>query len=178
MNFLLSALVSLTVSLVSAQEYNTSSPFVLKLSSNNANVSGNYLSSCHSGAAIEQLCLSGTSVPANDYGTYALNVSASASDTDEAYTTGSLVWSLQTGSLNISSGLSIISVPYSNVDFLVFEPSDGNYHFGFDEDDNLFVYSSSYDESQFTPGVLPTAVTPAPLYHVSSPFKHLDKSAG
>lgn len=166
MNFLLSALLSLTVSLVSAQEYNTSAPFALKLDSTVANISGQYLGACHSGAAIEQLCLIGTDFPTDtNYGTYALNVSVYSEATPE---TGVLVWSLPVGTTNVSSGLHFDQVDLdSNVDVVLFEPSSSSDSVGFDADDKLFVSSNYPDQSTFEPGVYPTAVTPGPLYHVS-----------
>ena len=170
MKFSLSALVSLTVSLVSAQEYNTSAPFALKLESSNANISGTYLSSCHAGAAIEELCLAGTTVPANDYGTYMLNVSTSSgADENE----GILVWNLPTNSINVSSGLIFSPSLYSTVVTPLFEPSYSSNTVAFDEDDKLFIYSGYYDESTFVAGVYPTQVTPVPLYHVSSSLQLL-----
>ncbi|KUI60517.1 hypothetical protein VP1G_07755 [Cytospora mali] len=161
MKFSLSALVSLTVSGVLAQEYNTSAPFVLKLDSSNDTIAGQYLGACHAGAAIEELCLSGTEVLANDYGTFTLNVSSSS----ETYETGPLVWNLQTSSVNVSSGLSFLQDLYSNIALPLFEPSTTNDYVGFDEDDKLFVYSGYYNESTFVPGVFPNTTNPVPLYH-------------
>lgn len=166
----LSALLSLTVSLVSAQEYNTSAPFVLKLDSADADVSGQYLSSCHAGAAIEQLCLSGTDAPTDDnYGTYTLNVSlSSSSGSAETYETGPLVWILPTTTVNVSSGLVFAKDLTSNIAVPMFEPSSsGSDYVGFDADDKLFVYSGYYDQSTFVAGTTPKQVTPEPLYHVS-----------
>ncbi|ROW12067.1 hypothetical protein VMCG_00497 [Cytospora schulzeri] len=163
MKFMLSALLSLTVSSVSAQEYNTSAPFVLKLDSTVANISGQYLSACHAGAAIEQLCLAGSDIPANNYGTYTLNVSL-ASSSDETYETGPLVWILPTSTLNVSSGLVFSHDLTSNIAVPLFEPSSSTDYVGFDEDDKLFIYSSYYDQSTFVSGIYPTQVAPVPLY--------------
>lgn len=164
MKLLLSALLSLTVSLVSAQEYNTSAPFVLKLDSTVANISGQYLNSCHAGAAIEQLCLEGTEVPSDNYGTYALNVSLSSSS-EGTYETGPLVWTLQTTTLNVSSGLVFTQTLDSNIAVPIFEPSSSSDYVGFDADDKMFIYSGYYNQSTFVPGIFPTQVTPVPLYH-------------
>lgn len=169
MKILLSALLSLTVSLVSAQEYNTSAPFVLQLDSAAANISGQYLSSCHAGAAIEQLCLGGTEVPSDNYGTYTLNVSV-YSNSEDTYETGPLVWILPTSTLNVSSGLVFSHSLDSNIAVPMFEPSSSSDYVGFDADDKMFIYSGYYDQTKFVSGIYPTQVTPVPLYHVSFPF--------
>lgn len=164
---MLSALVALTVSLVSAQDFNTSDPFVLKVTGSTANVTGQYLGACHAGAAIEQLCLSGTDVLTDNYGTFTLNVSTRAGGD---YETGPLVWELPLGSINVSEGLQLSQTLYSNLAIPLFEPSTSYDYVGFDEDDKLFIYSGIYDESTFVPGVYPTAVAQVPLYHVSPPL--------
>ncbi|KAF3769896.1 hypothetical protein M406DRAFT_354167 [Cryphonectria parasitica EP155] len=156
-------LAASAASLASAQTYNTSAPFTLELSSSNTTIDGQFLGACHSGAAIEALCLDGTNGTATDYNTFTLNVSTSS--TGNAYETGILVWVLETGDFNVSSGLVFTPPLTSNVVAPEFEPgSEGIDLVGFDDDDNLFIYSSYVDDKTFTDGTFPTEITPYPLY--------------
>jgi hypothetical protein len=163
MKSLLSALFALTLSVVSAQEYNTSAPFTLKLESDNADINGQYLGACHAGAALEQLCLSGTDGTPVNYNTFTLNVTSSST----GFETGPLVWNLQGDSFNVSSGLAFIQNLHSNVAVPWFTPSPSNDYVGFDADNKLFIYSATYDESAFVAGEYPAGQPTVPTYQVS-----------
>lgn len=167
MKFTVPTALALTATLASAQEYNTSKPFTLKLTSSNSTINGQFLDACHAGAAIEELCLAGTNGTANAYNTFALNTTDNSGYSGEEYETGVLVWTLEGANFNESEGLVFNPSLSSNVVAPEFEPSYSNDYVGFDDDDNMFIYSSYYDESEFTAGVYPTEVTPEPLYHVS-----------
>lgn len=158
-------LLGLTALQASAQDYTTSTPFTLQLTSDDPEYDGQFLGACHSGAAIEQLCIAGNDSTPTSYNTFALNTT-----TGDESGTGVLVWELQGSGFNVSEGLAFQPVVTSNVVFLVFEPGVStavNSAVGFDEDDKLFVYSSYYDEANLTPGVYPTFLNQVPLYNVS-----------
>ncbi|KAI3400982.1 hypothetical protein diail_1190 [Diaporthe ilicicola] len=160
MKFIISALFASVLSAVSAQEFNTSAPFTLKLESDNADINGQYLGACHAGAAIEQLCLDGTDGTPVNYNTFTLNVTSSSGD----FEIGPLVWILQGSGFNLSSGLSFTQTLYSNVAVPEFTPSVSYDYVGFDADNKLFIYSGSYDETTFVAGEYPVAVAQKPLY--------------
>lgn len=155
----------------SAQEFNTSDPFILLLSSDDATVSGQTLGACHSGAAIEQLCLAGNDTTPSTYNTFTFNVSTSASVPEDQEPTGILVWELHGGNFNVSSGLTFngLMTLDSNVVAPQIQPGGGSVpaSVAFDEDDKLFLYSSYVDDSTFVPGEFPVPATQRPLYHVS-----------
>jgi hypothetical protein len=163
MKSILSALLALTLSVVSAQEYNTSAPFTLKLESDNADINGQYLGACHAGAAIEQLCLSGTDGTPVNYNTFTLNFTSSSAE----FETGPLVWILQGADFTLSSGLSFSQNLHSNVAVPTFTPSPSYDYVGFDADNKLFIYSATYDESAFVAGEYPTGQPTTPQYQVS-----------
>ncbi|KAJ4416408.1 hypothetical protein N0V82_006750 [Gnomoniopsis sp. IMI 355080] len=159
-------LLAAVASLASAQEYDTSEPFTLKLISKaNSTINGQFLASCHAGAAIEELCLAGTDGTPDDSNTYNLNITTSADSSDQEFDTGILTWLLQGSGFNVSEGLVFSPSLTSNVVAPEFEPAESYaFQVGFDCEDRLFIYSSIYDEACFTAGEVPTAVTPVPLY--------------
>ncbi|KAJ4391569.1 hypothetical protein N0V93_005188 [Gnomoniopsis smithogilvyi] len=134
-------------SLASAQEYNTSAPFTLKVTSTtNSTINA------------------GTDGTPSDYNTYNLNVSTSSSS-DQEFETGILTWVLHGADFNVSEGLVFSPSLTSNVVAPEFEPAESfSFQVGFDCEDKLFIYSSYYDETSFTPGTTPTSVDPVPLY--------------
>ncbi|KAG6365117.1 hypothetical protein INS49_006724 [Diaporthe citri] len=160
MKSILSALLALTLSVVSAQEYNTSAPFTLKLESDNEDLNGQFLGACHAGAAIEQLCLSGTDGTPVNYNTFTLNVTSGSTD----FETGPLVWILRGADFNLSSGLSFSQNLHSNVAVPTFTPSPSYDYVGFDADNKLFIYSGPYDESTFVAGEYPVGAPSVPQY--------------
>lgn len=159
-------LLAAMASLASAQEYNISAPFTLKvISTSNSTINGQYLEACHAGAAIEELCLGGTDGTPSDYNTYNLNVSTEATFSDEEFETGILTWTLQGDDFSVSEGLVFNPSLTSNVVAPEFEPAESfEFLVGFDCEDKLFIYSSYYDETSFTPSTVPDSVDPEPLY--------------
>lgn len=164
---LLAALGSFSL-LASAQTYNTSAPFILQLSSDNANISGQVIGACHSGAAFEVPCLAGNDTTPTSFTTFNFNVSANAVVEDGQFYNGYLVWNLQGGNFNLSEPLTFGATPLdTNVVAPQFSPDYPTSQVAFDDDDKLFIYSSYYDDTKFQPGVFPTIINPVPLYQVS-----------
>lgn len=168
MKFTVPTALALMATKASAQEYNTSKPFTLKLTSCNGTINGQFLGACHAGAAIEELCLNGKNGTADAYNTFALNTTDTSEDPVQPYQTGILVWTLEGANFNESEGLVFNPSLSSNVVAPEFWPSASSDFVGFDDDDKMFIYSSYYDDSKFTAGEYPKQVTPKPLYHVSS----------
>ena len=56
-----------------AQTIKQSSPFFLRLTSNNSTYNGRYLTACHTGAALQALCVGKTEVTNRDSSTFYLN---------------------------------------------------------------------------------------------------------
>lgn len=165
MKSMLSALLALSaLSVASAQDYNTSAPFTLKLESDNEDINGQFLGACHAGAAIEQLCLSGTDGTPVNYNTFTLNYTSASAD----LATGPLVWILRGADFELSSGLSFSQNLHSNVAVPSFTPSPSYDYVGFDADNKLFINSGPYDESTFVPGEYPTGQPTVPQYQVSA----------
>ncbi|PSR90404.1 hypothetical protein BD289DRAFT_481747 [Coniella lustricola] len=160
------ALLSSLTGLATAQDYTSSEPFTLQLSSSYSDVDGSFLGACHAGAAIEELCVTGTDGTPAEYNTFALNTSsADASDSDLIYDTGILVWTLPASNINVSEGLIFPANLATNVVAPLFEPgSNGADVVGFDDDNLLFIYSNYVDDKNFTAGVYPAPVEPYPLY--------------
>ncbi|KAK4187521.1 cell wall protein RHD3 [Podospora australis] len=143
---LLPALAAL-FSLTSAQNYpDQSAPFSLKISdAADASLNNKYLYACHSGAAIEQLCLGDKAEHADAYSTYYHNTSEWSSGT------GTLVWNLPYSDGIASSGLTFAYNPASNVVLSYFIPGDSNaVRIGFNEENKLFV--PAYIDDVLTPG--------------------------
>lgn len=176
---LLAALGSFSLH-ASAQQFNTSPPFILQISSDDEDISGQVLNACHSGAAIENLCLAGNDTTPTHWTTFNLNVSTAAYVPPGRYETGALVWVLQGRGDDLSEALTFSGPALdSNVVAPQFFPGRVAATLGFDDDDKLFMYSSSYDETAFVPAQSPIAVTPQPLYRVSLLFSlaWLDQSS-
>lgn len=160
----LPVLLAAVAPLASAQDYNTSAPFTLKVTTpSNSTINGQYLEACHAGAAIEELCLAGTDGTPGDYNTYNLNTTTNYGN--QKFETGILTWTLHGADFNVSEGLVFAPSLTSNVVAPEFEPAESyNFLLGFDCEDRLFMYSGYYDETTFTPDALPTQVDPVPLY--------------
>jgi hypothetical protein len=144
---------------VSAQEYNQTGPFSLKIrSETNATLDGSYLTACHAGAAIEGLCLGGKTAPnaTTTYATYYYNYTTYDGTPSDS---GVLIWNLPytgpNGTAIESESMTLGYNPGSNVAFPLFEPSYTNTQVGFNGTE-LFI-PSPYDDSTFTPGKYPTS---------------------
>jgi hypothetical protein len=142
------ALLTLSLTLLastSAQNTNQSAPFNLVLSSRNKTLSGKYLEACHSGAAIETLCLSTGADPGTPHTVYNLNTS---SDAGGSTTDGVITWTLRGGNFNLSQPLGL-SVDYaSNVALPLFSGLETTV--SFDAEERLYI-KSFLDDTQDPP---------------------------
>jgi hypothetical protein len=103
-----------------AQFDNQTAPFNLVLVSDNKTVDGDYLASCHSGAAIESLCLAGkpsTSKPDPiPAAVYYFNYSTSVVTPNETLgTPGYVTWVLHGGNFNESQALELFYTAASDI---------------------------------------------------------------
>ncbi|KAJ4165222.1 hypothetical protein LMH87_006863 [Akanthomyces muscarius] len=117
---------------VSAQDIQ-SKPFNIQLTSDDSTVNDKYIGACHSGAAIESLCLTDRPV------TMHLN-----STSEQNLDNGLLTWLLPSN-LPVDSAMHLVADPSSNVAQAVFYPgpSDGQYvQF---TDDKLALFSGIDD---------------------------------
>ncbi|KAK4221421.1 cell wall protein RHD3 [Podospora fimiseda] len=135
-----------------AQKFpNQSAPYNLKLLSDEPTLDGKFLSACHSGAAIEQLCVSNTA--ATTSGVFYLNTTDSS--TVSGFDTGVLVYNLNYGgdaNLIASSALRFAFNPATNVVLSYFQPGDEGTDIaivGLDAESKLFI--PSYVDDVVTP---------------------------
>lgn len=90
MKFLATASTLLAVASAQVQ----SDPFKLKIKSNDASIDGKGFVACHTGAAIESLCLTGSGPGSNFF----FNTTEGQSPVKDGYTrTGALIWNLPIG---------------------------------------------------------------------------------
>lgn len=148
-------------SLASAQQYPLqTTPFTLSIKqSSNPNLIGSFLYACHSGAAIEQLCVSDNKTPQID-DSFIFRLNYSDSSSVKGVQAGALTWDLTTqsndGPLVVSEPLTLAFVPFSNVANVVFEPGT-SYNVapaGFDPENFFFLYST-VDYAAVPPADLP-----------------------
>ena len=129
---------------------NETAPFHLKLTSANASLDGTYLYACHSGAAIEQLCIGDKTPRPTSFDAYNLNYSEH-SPVFDGNPSGQLVWKLPFN-VNDTNGnavtvyqpepLNFFFSPTSNVAVLLFMPSDdAGVPLGFDGEQKMLVYN-------------------------------------
>jgi hypothetical protein len=144
---------------------NQTAPFALRLQSGNTTLDGAYLYACHAGAAIEGLCAGGKEGSITISSTFYLNTTITQLN---GWDVGSLVWNLPITngdgtSRNVSSPAQFSFPINSNVAVPLFQPSYGNYQFGFDVDEKLFVYTV-WDDSKTVYGQWLQA-EPTAVYH-------------
>ncbi|KAH6853196.1 hypothetical protein B0I37DRAFT_358741 [Chaetomium sp. MPI-CAGE-AT-0009] len=145
------ALAALLLSTAAAQTFpNQFGPYALKVTSDDATINGKYLYACHSGAAIEQLCIGEKGEYAAASGSYYFNSSDWSEEVDGSKT-GVLIWNLPLQDAHASSALTFNYSPASNVVLAYFIPGDQNtVTVGFDAEDKLFV--AAYVDDTVTPG--------------------------
>ncbi|KAG5949817.1 hypothetical protein E4U53_005731 [Claviceps sorghi] len=134
-------LLSLASGLV-AGRYNRSKPFNLVIESSDKELNGQAFQACHTGAAIESICLIKDSKA-----TFYLETSEGRPDTE-----GVLEWVLQSRP-PIPSFMSFFIDPASNVALPLFEPGYGR-QVGFDEKSELYI-ASSVDDTKLPPKATP-----------------------
>lgn len=94
MKFTIAATSVLFSGLAAAADDVQSKPFKLVLDSSDGTINGKTLSACHSGAAIEGLCLSNATT-SDQFSQYYFNTTAGVNSTVEGYEpSGKLVWNL------------------------------------------------------------------------------------
>jgi len=120
MKFLTTLLTVLPIlSFSSAQYTNQTGPFQLQVISTNATYNGQYLGTCHEGAAIESLCPVGITGGVNFYYNY-------TGDATSQWSSGLLTWVLVGGNFQASSAMRLSYDPVSNVAIPLFFPGPDN----------------------------------------------------
>lgn len=122
------ALAAALAAFTAAQDDVASKPFRLVLSSDVGQINGQYLAACHSGAAIESLCLTNSTstskpdpIPAATFG---FNTSANNQAPVGGGTSGILTFDLQADPV-IPSSLSLFVDPTTNYALPLFYPGTG-----------------------------------------------------
>ena len=144
-----STLALLLAAATNAQFYNeTSKPFTLVLSSSNTTINGSTLSACHTGAALESLCLSSGGGVSNPTPIAATNFNFNTSTdpfTPNATlgTPGILTWTLETASIDVPSSVYFNYDPTTDIAIPILTPgSDRPQLLAFDDQDRLNVQGS------------------------------------
>jgi hypothetical protein len=159
-----------------AQNYTTSPGFKLSVTdASNSSLNGYVVSSCHSGAAIESLCIGPPSAASSTdaYGTYYFNYTSYSGD--PLPPTGVLFWNLpyqgENGPGTEQEPLSFLYNLGSNVATPLFEPSEANVQVGFDSDNKLFAVG--FSDSSFTAAKEPNVSYDA-LYHWEACYQYIE----
>ncbi|KAJ3495150.1 hypothetical protein NLG97_g3597 [Lecanicillium saksenae] len=128
-----------------------SKPFKLVLdSSANGSLNGKTISSCHSGAAIEGLCIGEDKD--SEYQTYYLNTTQGATSPVEGYEpSGKLVWNMPYSGGVESEAMQFFYDPSTNVAHPLFEPSYTSTYVSFDEKDGEMAIFSYVDDTKNPP---------------------------
>ncbi|KAJ4144297.1 hypothetical protein LMH87_003187 [Akanthomyces muscarius] len=133
---------SILLSSLAAADDIQSKPFKLVLDSEDGSINGKTISSCHSGAAIEGLCI-GESAP-DAYSTYYLNTTQGSTGSPvQGYSdSGKLVWNLPVQGQAESEAMEFYYDPSTNVAHPLFEPSYTATYVAFsDEDSEMAIFS-------------------------------------
>jgi hypothetical protein len=164
-----SLLALAAASSVSAQSYtNQSAPFTLQIANSaNASINGLYLYSCHSGAALEGICLGGTTPNAGTSSTFYYNTTDTDTDPNpnpSGISEGLLVWNLPIGSDVVESQAASLNFYNAGTNVVTFE-------FGFNAgrpvhftDDNKMTIPDYYNDANYVQGQFP-ASTPDPTIY-------------
>ncbi|OAQ98760.1 hypothetical protein LLEC1_05795 [Akanthomyces lecanii] len=121
--------------------------FKLVLDSEDGSINGKTISSCHSGAAIEGLCI-GSSAP-DAYSTYYLNTTQGSTGSPvQGYSdSGKLVWNLPLQGQAESEAMQFFYDPSTNVAHPLFEPSYTATYIAFNDEDNEMAIFSYVDDT-------------------------------
>ncbi|KAH6633586.1 hypothetical protein C7974DRAFT_393058 [Boeremia exigua] len=123
----------------------TSAPFNLVLTSENSTINGSTLSACHTGAAIESLCLSSGGGVSNPTpiaaATFNFNTSTDPFTPNATLgTPGILTWTLKTTSLDVPSSVYFNNDPTTDSAIPILTPGQENPQLlAFDDQDRLNV---------------------------------------
>ncbi|EJP68457.1 hypothetical protein CRV24_004301 [Beauveria bassiana] len=127
-----------------------SKPFKLILDSADGRINGKSISSCHSGAAIEALCIGGSTNDA--YQTYYLNTTEGSTSPVEGYgPSGKLVWNIPLQGTTESEAMQFFYEPYTNIAHPLFEPSYVATYVAFGDKDNELAIFSYIDDTVSPP---------------------------
>ena len=127
--------------LVSAQDQQ-SDPFHLVIKSSNPDLDGQQVSSCHVGAAIQNVCLLGR----DNGATFYFNTTEGSTSPIDGYEPASVLgWDLPAGNETYPLGMRFYVDPSTNVAQLMFQPSYEVSYITVDQDDNLAVFSNLDD---------------------------------
>ncbi|KAJ6785708.1 hypothetical protein PWT90_06250 [Aphanocladium album] len=127
-----------------------SKPFKLVLESSDGKYNGKTISSCHSGAAIEGLCV-GSDAP-SPYSTYYFNTTEGSTSPVEGYgPSGKLVWNLPLQGQSESEVMQFFYDPSTNVAHPLFEPSYTATFVAFDDKDGEMAIFSYVDDTKTPP---------------------------
>ncbi|KAL7623817.1 hypothetical protein AAE478_005372 [Parahypoxylon ruwenzoriense] len=123
-----------------------SAPFNLVLSSTNKTLDGLKLAACHSGAAVESLCLD-DSVRKPEFQTFFFNGSAEPPSEPAYLPSGLLTWTFTGGSppLTSSTALAFLYNEASNLAFPLIWPGDNSQPVSFTDDELLAVAAAVND---------------------------------
>ncbi|KAJ4312315.1 hypothetical protein N0V94_007511 [Neodidymelliopsis sp. IMI 364377] len=164
-----SFIVLLSAAATNAQFYNeTSKPFYLILSSSDTSVNGSTLSACHTGAALESLCLSNSSTTSNPDpiapATFNFNTSSNIPTANETLgTRGILTWTLQSGSGDIPSSVYFNYDPTADTTVPILAPGSENAQLLAFDDQNMLNVQGYIDWTANPPNA--TANTVAERKH-------------
>lgn len=136
---------ALLATAVTAQYNETSKPFSLVLTSENTTINGSTLSACHTGAALESLCLSRGSGISNPNPIAAATFNFNT--TTDPYTPnvmigtpGILTWTLKTSSIDVPSSVYFNYDPTTDIAVPILSPgAESPQQLAFDEQDRLNV---------------------------------------
>jgi hypothetical protein len=149
MKFALPAIALACSGLAAAQFDNQTAPFNLVLVSKNKTIDGQYLYSCHEGAAIEGLCLAGKKPTVSNQFNFNYS-SQSVTPNPTLGTPGYVTWVLHGGNFNESEALGLYNDPTSNVALPLFEPGYSATVMAFD-DKNLLNIQGYVDDTVSPP---------------------------
>lgn len=135
-------LSSLLLSGFAAAQDQQSKPFNLIIKASDNSLDGQKFSACHTGAAIESLCISG------DKGSeFFFNTTKGSNSPLDGYEPSStLVWNLPIGNGEpVSEPMSFYYDPSTNVALPLFQPTETRQYVTVDKNDQLALFSNSDD---------------------------------
>ncbi|PHH86121.1 hypothetical protein CDD83_10690 [Cordyceps sp. RAO-2017] len=132
----LAAPVLLLAALAAAQDIQ-SRPFKLVIQSADKSLQGQHFAACHTGAAIESICLAG-----KDGANFFLNTTEGSQSPLAGYEpSGVLIWNLPIDPSPLSEPMSFYNDPSTNVAMPLFQPGYTNQYVTFDKAGRLAILS-------------------------------------
>jgi hypothetical protein len=141
-----------------------SKPFRLEIVSSDKALDGKGISACHTGAAIESLCI----VKGKGVNLY-FNTTKGDTEQLPGYTkTGALVYNLPAGDMLVSSPMSFTYEPSTNVALPLFTPGYETQYIAFEKKNSLMTIFSYVDDSTNPPTA--NGVTPLKNWYVCQTY--------